>query len=147
MSRGPHAKPSPTAQAAAPVAAAIGTLVMMSPSAASPRPGRPATTKTLRADALIGRTAQQTCAVRPGDTLTSIARRFYGNPVKRHQIYQASTFGTSNPGLSCPGPKLTIPGLRVHPLLRHMPRVRLGGGGRLRRRAALPAPSHPAPWA
>ncbi len=110
MSCGRLAKPSATAEAAAPVAAAIGTLVPMSPAHSKP-PATPASTsKTQRTDALIQHTAQQTCTVQHRDTLTSIARRFHGNPMKRHQIYHANTSDISNPDLLYPGQKPTIPG-------------------------------------
>ena len=136
MPRGRHAKPSATAKAAAPVAAAIGTLVTVAPPTASPPAGPVSTTKTLGIASLIQHTAQRAYTVRPRETLISIAQRFYGNPMNWHQIYQANTFDISDPGLIYPGQKLTIPGATRHRLLRDIPRLRLGGGGRPRRRVA-----------
>jgi LysM repeat protein len=115
MSRGRHAKPSATAtvmKAAVPVAAAIGTLVTATPAHGKP-PARPTgttgTTGTPHTDALHQHTVQRRYTVQPGDTLTSIAQRFYGDPLKWHRIYQANADRISDPNLIYVGQQLTIP--------------------------------------
>jgi LysM repeat protein len=115
MSRGRHAKPSATAavmKAAVPVAAAIGTLVTATPAHGKP-PARPAgttgTTETPHADAHTQHVVQRRYTVQPGDTLTSIAQRFYGDPLKWHRIYQANADRISDPNLIYAGQQLTIP--------------------------------------
>jgi len=49
----------------------------------------------------------QVYITQPGDTLSGIAQRFYGDGNKYHQIASAS--GISNPDLIHPGQVLTIP--------------------------------------
>lgn len=48
-----------------------------------------------------------TYIVQPGDTLWSIARRLYGNPLLYTQVAEANSL--SNPDLIRPGQRLTIP--------------------------------------
>ena len=47
--------------------------------------------------------------VRRGDTLSSIAQRFYGNPARWGMLYQANRSVIKNPNLISPGEVLTIP--------------------------------------
>jgi LysM repeat protein len=47
--------------------------------------------------------------VRPGDTLSSIAQRFYGNPADWHRLYQANRSVLHNPNVIYPGQVLHVP--------------------------------------
>lgn len=47
--------------------------------------------------------------VRPGDTLSSIAQRFYGNPADWRGLYQANRSVIRNPNVIDPGEVLNIP--------------------------------------
>jgi LysM repeat protein len=47
--------------------------------------------------------------VRPGDTLSSIAQRFYGNPADWHLLYQANMSVLHNPNVIYPGQVLHVP--------------------------------------
>jgi Tfp pilus assembly protein FimV len=47
--------------------------------------------------------------VRPGDTLSSIAQRFYGNPADWRLLYQANRSEIPNPNVIYPGQVLTVP--------------------------------------
>jgi LysM repeat protein len=48
-------------------------------------------------------------AVRPGDTLSSIAQRFYGSPADWHWLYQANRSVIHNPDVIYPGDVLNVP--------------------------------------
>ena len=47
--------------------------------------------------------------VRPGDTLSSIAQRFYGNPADWRGLYQANRSVMRNPNVIDPGEVLNVP--------------------------------------
>lgn len=47
--------------------------------------------------------------VAEGDTLSSIARKFYGDPSARRRIYQANRFLIEDPFVILPGWRLRIP--------------------------------------
>jgi LysM repeat protein len=47
--------------------------------------------------------------VRPGDTLTSIAQRFYGSPAHWRWLYQANRSVIRNPDMIYPGEVLNVP--------------------------------------
>jgi LysM repeat protein len=47
--------------------------------------------------------------VRPGDTLSSIAQRFYGNPADWHWLYQVNRSVVQNPNVIYPGQVLNVP--------------------------------------
>lgn len=47
--------------------------------------------------------------VRPGDTLSSIAQRFYGNPADWRGLYQANRSVVRNPNVIDPGEVLNVP--------------------------------------
>jgi LysM repeat protein len=47
--------------------------------------------------------------VRPGDTLSSIAQRFYGNPADWRLLYQANRSEIPNPNVIYPGQVLNVP--------------------------------------
>jgi LysM repeat protein len=100
---------------AAPAVAIAGVLVTTAPQAhATLRTSAKATTVTeqVRTDALVRRTAPtaaRTYIVRPGDTLSAIAERFYQNPSRWQWIYQANRAKISNPNIIYVGERLTIP--------------------------------------
>ena len=62
--------------------------------------------------ALVRQAAQpsRTYTVRSGDTLSGIAKRFYGNPARWTWIYAANRSKIHNPNSIYVGEKLTIPG-------------------------------------
>ena len=100
---------------AAPAVAIAGVLVAAAPQAqASVKTPAKATTVTeqARTNALVRRdapVATQTYTVRPGDTLSSIAERFYRNPGDWQWIYAANRSKVSNPNSIYAGERLTIP--------------------------------------
>ena len=58
-----------------------------------------------------GTTGQsQTYVVVAGDSLSKIAKHFYGDASKWHRIHEANADQIKNPDLIHPGQKLTIPG-------------------------------------
>jgi nucleoid-associated protein YgaU len=54
-------------------------------------------------------TASQTYTVNTGDTLSKIAKEFYGSANRWHEIYDANRDQISNPDLIKPGQVLKIP--------------------------------------
>ena len=52
----------------------------------------------------------QTYVVVAGDSLSKIARRYYGDANQWHRIHEANRDQIKNPDLIHPGQKLTIPG-------------------------------------
>jgi hypothetical protein len=93
--------------------AIAGALVAMPQAHAAVKgPARAAAvTGQIRTDALV-RAAQQASrsyTVRPGDTLSKIAQRFYGNPARWQWIYAANRSKIHNPDLIYVGEWLTIP--------------------------------------
>jgi nucleoid-associated protein YgaU len=55
------------------------------------------------------RGGSQTYTVKKGDTLSKIAKEFYGSASKWHAIHQANRDAIPNPDLIHPGLQLTIP--------------------------------------
>ena len=117
---GRHATPSQvekvagTAAKAAPAVAIAGALVALPQSAhAEVKTQASATTVTEQAHttALVKQAAQssRTYAVRSGDTLSGIAKRFYGNPSHWTWIYAANRSKIHNPNSIFVGERLTIP--------------------------------------
>jgi LysM repeat protein len=122
---GRHATPSQvekvagTAVKAAPAVAIAGALVALPQSAhAEVKTPASATTVTEQAQteqalttALVKPAAQssRTYTVRSGDTLSAIAKRFYGNPARWTWIYAANRSKIHNPNSIFVGEKLTIP--------------------------------------
>jgi len=100
---------------AAPAMAIAGVLVAAAPQAhAADKTPAKATTVTeqqARTDALVKRAqpVTRTYTVRPGDTLSAIAERFYGNPGRWQWIYQANRSKISDPNSIYVGESLTIP--------------------------------------
>jgi LysM repeat protein len=118
---GRHATPSHVEQVAekagkaAPAVAIAGALVATAPQAhaAVRTPAKAtATVEQARTDALVQRGAQpatRTYTVQPGDTLSSIAERYYHNPGDWQWIYNANQSTISNPNSIYAGERLTIP--------------------------------------
>jgi LysM repeat protein len=106
-----------TAVKAAPAVAIAGALVALPQSAhASVRTPATATAVTEQAQqaqtTAVRHAAQSvtsTYTVRSGDTLSSIARHFYGTTSKWNWIFQANRSKLSNPNVVMVGQKLTIP--------------------------------------
>ena len=100
---------------AAPAMAIAGVLVAAAPQAhAAVRTPAKATTVTeqqARTDALVrhAQPATRSYTVRPGDTLSAIARKFYGNSGRWTWIYQANRSKIPNPDVIYVGERLTIP--------------------------------------
>jgi LysM repeat protein len=99
---------------AAPAMAIAGVLVTAAPQAhaAVKAPVKAAAvTKQARTDALVQRAAQPTptYTVRSGDTLSSIAERYYHNASRWQWIYQANRSKIHNPNSIYVGERLTIP--------------------------------------
>jgi Tfp pilus assembly protein FimV len=64
----------------------------------------------IRTDALVIHHEQpRHYTVRPGDTLSSIAQRFYGNPADWRGLYQANRSVIRNPNVIDPGEVLNVP--------------------------------------
>lgn len=55
-------------------------------------------------------TGGQTYTVKSGDSLSKIAKHFYGDAGKWHRIYDANKDKIKNPDLIHPGQEFTIPG-------------------------------------
>jgi nucleoid-associated protein YgaU len=53
--------------------------------------------------------SSQTYVVQAGDSLSKIAKRFYGDAAQWHRIHEANRDAIPNPDLIHPGQKLTIP--------------------------------------
>jgi len=132
---GRHAKPSQvqnvagTACKAAPAMAIAGTLIVAPHAhAAAKVPARaamvaeqmyaaskvPAQATTIagqiHTDALVIHHEQpRRYTVQPGDTLSSIAQRFYGSPADWRSLYQANRSVIQNPDVIYPGEVLTVP--------------------------------------
>ena len=99
---------------AAPAMAIAGVLVTAAPQAhaAVKAPAKAAAvTEQARTDALVQRAAQptRTYTVRSGDTLSSIAERYYHNASRWQWIYQANRSKIHNPNSIYVGERLTIP--------------------------------------
>ena len=90
--------------------AADGTVVLWSPNCFVPDAERAAEDEAARAKAAPPAHAApepQHYTVEPGDTLSAIARRFYGDAGAYHRIAEAN--GIANPNLIHPGQQLVVP--------------------------------------
>ena len=119
MRTGRHATPSQVqkvadkAGKAAPAMAIAGVLVA-APQAAHASVRLPAAATTVieqvHTDAVVRQDqTDRTYTIRAGDTLSSIAQRFYGNPADWREIYQANSAEVHNPNLIFQGEVLKIP--------------------------------------
>src|SRR5580700_4148010 len=116
---GRHATPSQVqkvaerAGKAAPAMAIAGVLVAAPQAhAAVTAPVRAATVvEQVRTDALVrhDQPAARTYTVRAGDTLSSIAQRFYGNSADWRFLFDANKAVIENPNVIRPGQVLSIP--------------------------------------
>lgn len=108
-------KVAETAAKAAPAMAIAGVLVAAAPQAhAAEKTPAKATTVTeqqARTDALVKRAqpAARTYSVRSGDSLSTIAERFYHNPGDWQWIYEANKSKIHDPNSIYVGESLTIP--------------------------------------
>jgi len=98
---------------AAPAMAIAGVLVAIPQAHASVKSPARATTVAERAhtEALVRytRPASRTYTVRPGDTLSAIAQRFYGNPADWPWLYHVNASKVTNPNLIYVGQELRVP--------------------------------------
>jgi LysM repeat protein len=98
---------------AAPAMAIAGVLVAAPSAHAAVKSPAKATTVAERAhtDALVRHTrpVNRTYTVRPGDTLSSIAQRFYGNSADWPWLYHVNKSKVSNPNEIYVGQKLQVP--------------------------------------
>ena len=114
--RGRHARPSVSGeivgQAAriAPVFAVAGAMIGM-PYHVKPPPPRATPVERVELDASARPAApSRTYAVQPGDSLWTIAQRFYGNPLLWSRIYYANQSQIPDPNVISIGQALTVPG-------------------------------------
>ena len=119
---GRHTAPSQVqkvGQKAALTAPVLGSVAMAGVLVAAPQahaavktPARPAAvTAQVRTDALIrhDQPASRHYTVRPGDTLSSIAERFYHNPADWQFLQKANSAEVKNPNLIFAGEVLSVP--------------------------------------
>jgi LysM repeat protein len=111
-------KVAETAVKAAPAAAIVGALVAApaAANAATSAPTKPTTAIVqLHTDAKVvkvqseAQSASRTYTVEPGDSLASIAQRFYGNDSDWTFIYQVNKSVISNPNDIFPGEHIQVP--------------------------------------
>ena len=115
---GRHTTPSQLQKAAekagkaAPAAAIAGVLVAGQAHATIKVPAKAITiAEQIRTDAVVrhDQRASRSYTVRPGDTLSSIAQRFYGNPADWRRLYQVNMSVIRNPDVIRPGQMLNLP--------------------------------------
>jgi LysM repeat protein len=98
---------------AAPAMAIAGVLVAAPQAHAAVRTPAKATTvaERVQTDAVVKhlQPSTRTYIVRPGDTLSSIAQRFYGNPADWAWLYHVNDSVVRNPNLIYPGESLKVP--------------------------------------
>jgi LysM repeat protein len=107
-------KVADAATKAAPAVAIAGALVATAPQAqaATALPAKATTVaEQVHTDAVVRHTAPatRTYTVRPGDTLSAIAQRFYGNPADWTWLYHVNSSVISNPNEIYVGEVLKIP--------------------------------------
>lgn len=105
-------KAAETAGKAAPAAAIAGVLVAGPAHAAVKAPPTAITAvQQIHTDAVVGhdQRASRSYTVRPGDTLSSIAQRFYGNPADWRRLYQVNMSVIRNPDVIRQGQVLNLP--------------------------------------
>jgi LysM repeat protein len=119
---GRHTAPSQVQKVGAKAAPVCGAVAVVGVLAAAPQahaavkaPARPAASAAVaaqvRTDALISRDqpASRHYTVRPGDTLSSIAERFYHNPADWRFLQKANSAEVKNPNLIFAGEVLSVP--------------------------------------
>lgn len=105
-------KVTETAGKAAPALAIVGVLAAAPQARAAVVPASAATVvEQVHTDAVITRDqpASRHYTVQPGDTLSSIAQRFYGNPADWQPLYQLNRSVVQNPNLIYRGEVLDVP--------------------------------------
>jgi LysM repeat protein len=108
-------KVAATATKAAPAVAIAGTLVAVAPSAHAaekvPATAAASVLGQAHTDAAVSKSqpATRTYTVRPGDTLSLIAARFYGNPADWPWLYHVNESKISNPNEIYVGEVLNVP--------------------------------------
>jgi LysM repeat protein len=101
---------APQAHAGAKVSAGTTTVVEQMHGANQVPDGGTAIVEQIHTDALVVHHEQpRHYTVRPGDTLSSIAQRFYGNPANWRGLYQANRSVIRNPNVIQPGEVLNVP--------------------------------------
>ncbi len=101
---------APQAHAAAEAPARATTIAEQTYTAGKVPARATATVKQIHTDALVRHHEQaRRYTVQPGDTLSSIAQRFYGNPADWHWLYQVNRSVVHNPNVIHPGEVLTVP--------------------------------------
>jgi LysM repeat protein len=118
---GRHTAPSQVqkmADKAAPVCGALGTVAVVGVLAAAPQahaavkvPARATAAVQVHTDALVrhDQPASRYYTVRPGDTLSSIAERFYHHPADWRFLAQVNSGEVKNPNLIYAGEVLSVP--------------------------------------
>jgi LysM repeat protein len=119
---GRHTAPSQVQKAGAKAAPVCGAVAVAGVLVAAPQahaavgaPARPAAPVAVaapaRTDALVrhDQPASRSYTVRPGDTLSSIAERFYHNPADWRVLQQANAAEVKNPNLIFAGEVLSVP--------------------------------------
>ncbi len=100
----------PPANAAAASPAGATTIVEQAYFAAAAPAAGTVTGEQTSAEALVvHHEPDRSYTVRSGDTLSSIAERFYGNPAAWQWLYQANRFVVRNPADIYPGQVLSVP--------------------------------------
>jgi len=116
---GRHTAPSQVQKVGAKAVPVCGAVAVVGVLAAAPQahaavktPARPAAvTAQVRTDALIrhDQPASRHYTVRPGDTLSSIAERFYHNPADWQFLQKVNSAEVKNPNLIFAGEALSVP--------------------------------------
>lgn len=60
-----------------------------------------------------GGTGEQTYTIEKGDTLSAIAKRFYGKPKYWHQVYEANRDTIEDPDRIFPGQTIKLPAIDI----------------------------------
>src|SRR5260370_26877932 len=101
---------APQAHAAAKVPARATTVAEQTYIASKVPATAAAAAGQVHTDALVRHHEQaRRYTVQPGDTLSSIAQRFYDSPADWHWLYQANRSVVHNPNVIHPGEVLTVP--------------------------------------
>src|ERR1700722_636494 len=101
---------APQAHAASKVPARATTIIEQAYTASKVPAKATAIIEQAYTDALVIHHEQaRSYTVRPGDTLSSIAQRFYGNPADWHWLYQVNRSVVRNPNVIYPGEVLNVP--------------------------------------
>jgi nucleoid-associated protein YgaU len=76
----------------------------------TPRQQQPNETSSSQSGAASGqRTTQREYVIKPGDSLSKIAKQVYGNAADWQKIYQANRSTIKDPDLIHPGQKIILP--------------------------------------